>query len=174
MQMYLAIAVLTALFQWSFVVSSPAVGTNNSSWHWIKFPPGHQLYPIGILFLRAVINNWIAVSDFSPRSQCMLYVVVCHDKHSVRSFLPCFIVSLCHSPKVLAECSLPHLSRGGIVHQFFVTQNCFPGHWIDHRVGVVLKFVDNWDDCMFDVRSGCEDWLVGSFLTDGENIYCLL
>jgi hypothetical protein len=45
---------------------------------------------------------------------------------------------------------------------------------MDHRVGVVLKFVDNWDDCMFDVRSGCEDWLVGSFLTDGENIYCLL
>ena len=45
---------------------------------------------------------------------------------------------------------------------------------MDHRVGVVFKFVDNWDDCMFDERPGCEDRLVGSFLTNGENIYCLL
>ncbi len=139
------------------------------------FPLGRQLYPIGILFfLRAVINNWIAVGVFFSCPQCMLYVVVCHYKHSVRSFLPCFIVSLCHSPKVLTECSLPHLSHGGIIHQFFVTQNCFSGHWMDHRVGVVLKFVDNWDDCMFNVRSGCEDRLVGSFFTDSENIYCWL
>ncbi len=63
-----------------------------------------------------------------------------------------------------------------VIHQFFVARNCLPGHWMDHWVGVVLKFVDNWDNCVFDERQWCEDWLVvvGSFLTDGENIYRLL
>ncbi len=104
----------------------------------------------------------------------MLYVFVRHDKHSVRALLPCFIVPLCHSPSILAQCRLPHLSRGGVIHQFFVAQNHLPGHRMDHWVGVVLKFVDNWDDCVFDERQWCEDWLVGSFLMDGENIYRLL
>ncbi len=45
---------------------------------------------------------------------------------------------------------------------------------MDHWVGVVLKFVDNWDDYVFDERQWCEDRLVGRFLTDGENIYRLL
>ena len=45
---------------------------------------------------------------------------------------------------------------------------------MDHWVGVVLKFVDHRDDCVFDERPGCEDQLVGSFLMDGENIYRLL
>ena len=45
---------------------------------------------------------------------------------------------------------------------------------MDHGVGIVLKFVDNWEDFVFDKHQGCEDWLVGSFLTDDDNIYCLL
>ena len=45
MHMYLAIAVLTTLFQWSFAVSSPAVGTDNSLLQWIKF-----LWPSAVSF----------------------------------------------------------------------------------------------------------------------------
>ena len=45
---------------------------------------------------------------------------------------------------------------------------------MDHGVGIVLTFVDNCNDCVFDERQGCEDWLVGSFLADGANIYRLL
>jgi hypothetical protein len=56
----------------------------------------------------------------------------------------------------------------------FCSLKLFPRHRMDHWVGIVFKFVDNWDDCVFDERLGCEDWLVGSFLTDGENIYWLL
>ena len=45
---------------------------------------------------------------------------------------------------------------------------------MDYWVGVGLKFVDDWDDGMFNEHLGCEDLLVGSLLMDGENIYCLL
>jgi hypothetical protein len=87
----------------------------------------------------------------------MLYVVVCHDEHSVRALLPIFIVALCHSPEIFAECSLPHLSRGGVIHQSFLARYCLSGHQMDHWVGIVLTFVYNWDDCMFDERRWCED-----------------
>ena len=86
----------------------------------------------------------------------MLYVLVRHDKHSVRAFLPSLIVALCHSPEILAECSLPHLSRGGVIHHFFVARYRLFGHRMDHWVGMVLTFVDNWDNCVFDERHWCE------------------
>ena len=50
MHMYLAMAVLTTLFQWSFAVSSPAVGSDNSSLHWIKFPPAVSRILLGSSF----------------------------------------------------------------------------------------------------------------------------
>ena len=64
MHMYFANAVLTTLFQWSFF------GLQSCSWDQQLFFALDQIascrqpYPIGILILRAVINNWTAVIEF--------------------------------------------------------------------------------------------------------------
>jgi hypothetical protein len=46
----------------------------------------------------------------------LLDFVVSHDENGIRSLLPCFIVALRHTTKILPKCSLPQLHSGWIMH----------------------------------------------------------
>jgi hypothetical protein len=62
--------------------------------------------PIGILLLRLIIQDWIAISEFIVLSQNMLDFIVCLYKHSVGTFLIGFVIALSHSTKILPKRSL--------------------------------------------------------------------
>jgi hypothetical protein len=92
-----------------------------------------------IFLLRSVINNGIDKGEYFFLSDSMRDLVVTHYEHGIRPLLTFFIAPLCHTAKILTECCLPNFRCCRIVHQFFVAQYCFPGHWIDHGIGKVFE-----------------------------------
>jgi hypothetical protein len=79
---------------------------------------------------------------------------MCHNEHRICAHLPCFVIALCHSAKIFTERHLPGLCGFGIVHQSFVTGDCFTsGQWLDGPW--VMKNVRNlvYGLCMICVRS---------------------
>ncbi len=94
--------------------------------------PGRDTNPIGILLLRSIIHDWIAVSDFFVLSQDMFDFIMCHDKHSVGPFLTSFVIALRHTTEVLPKRNLPYFRCRRIVHHFFVNRNGLTSHWVYH------------------------------------------
>jgi hypothetical protein len=99
--------------------------------------------------------------------------VVIHDKHCVCTFLSHFLIPLCHPPKLLAKCSLPHFGCGCVIHQFLVTGDCFTHDGMHHGTGKVFKHCRDALLCVLhEAQQG--EFIAGlSFFLDGEHIYCL-
>ncbi len=99
---------------------------------------------------------------------------MCHDKHSVCTFLACFVVALCHPPKVFSKRSLPNFRSRGIIHQLFTAGYHFSSHGMYHGICVVFKVVSEWCHCVLHEVVGHEHGIEYCFLLDGEYIHCLL
>jgi hypothetical protein len=61
---------------------------------------------MGVCFLLTKINNHARISDNLSFADAGDFVVS-HHKNGVCSFLPCFLIALCHAAKILSKRRLP-------------------------------------------------------------------
>ncbi len=100
--------------------------------------------------------------------------IVSNDKHRVCTFLSRFCIPLCHSPEILAKCSLPHFGCGWIIHQFPVAGYCFTHDGMHHGTGEMFEHHREALLHVLHEAPWCEFIVCHNFFLDGEYVVACL
>ncbi len=167
-----ALAVLRTKFHISLDVVRSAIWVESSPGYLIEFPPAVMRMQWGLASCRQksiITCAYVTVCVLGMQGDLIMH----HSKDGIGSFLPHFQIALHHAPKIFSKSCFPRSRFGGVMHQPFVTADCFScggvHHWHCHLIEV--KACCCWFGSEF---IQCKDvWGIGpnAFV---EEVYCFL